>query len=241
MQLSHHPIRILLLGLCLTASVAIAQGQPQSDEQREEVQQANLLQEGVTFIRLRKPQDAIAFFEKVIAYYESRYEGGPARIYCASNQAETIFYLAKHASQNSKTDAKVVRFWCNAQFLKGYALVELGRIEDAQAAIRAAIALSPANSQYLSELGSTYLRQKDWTKAMETYKSAEEFAEFSEPQVKHRHLAVALRGTGYALIELGRLDEAEAKYKQSIQIDPDENLARNQLEYIRHLRGKQGL
>jgi len=236
-----YKMHILLLVLCFSITFAVAQDRPQSDTQREETEQTKLLQEGAVLLRTKKAQDAVSIFEKVIAYYESKHRGGAVQIYCANNQVEALFYLTKHATQNPKIEARIVRIWCDAQFLKAYALVELGRVGDAQSALEAAIALAPANSQYLSELGNIYLRQKNWVKALETYIGAEEAAQFSDPQIRQSHLAKAHRGVGYALIELGRLDEAEAKYRQSIQIDPNEKLARNQLEYIRQLRVKRGI
>jgi tetratricopeptide (TPR) repeat protein len=48
--------------------------------------------------------------------------------------------------------------------------------------------------------------------------------------------AVALRGRGFQLIELGILDEAEQCFQKSLTIDPDSAVARNELDYIYHLR-----
>jgi hypothetical protein len=48
--------------------------------------------------------------------------------------------------------------------------------------------------------------------------------------------AVALRGRDFQLIELGNLDEAEQCFQESLTIDPDSAVARNELAYIHHLR-----
>lgn len=48
--------------------------------------------------------------------------------------------------------------------------------------------------------------------------------------------AVALRGRGFQLIELNRLDEAERAFRDSLQIDPDNELALHEIGYIAHLR-----
>ncbi len=48
--------------------------------------------------------------------------------------------------------------------------------------------------------------------------------------------AMALRGRGLQLIELGNLDEAEQCFLESLTIDPDSPVARKELEYIEHLR-----
>ena len=48
----------------------------------------------------------------------------------------------------------------------------------------------------------------------------------------------ALRGMGFALIEQGKLDEAEKKYKESLKADPDNKLALSELEYIKKLKAE---
>jgi tetratricopeptide (TPR) repeat protein len=45
-----------------------------------------------------------------------------------------------------------------------------------------------------------------------------------------------LRSKGFNLIELKRLDEAEAAFRDSLKLEPNHALARNELEYIRRLR-----
>lgn len=52
------------------------------------------------------------------------------------------------------------------------------------------------------------------------------------PHVREEHIARALRGMGYALIELGSLGLATWSYKKSQDYEPDNEIAANQLEYI---------
>ncbi len=56
------------------------------------------------------------------------------------------------------------------------------------------------------------------------------------PYVSARELGVARRGCGFVLIEMGRLDEAEAAFKSSLEIDPANKIALSELQYIDHLR-----
>ena len=121
--------------------------------------------------------------------------------------------------------------------MKGYALSEMGHLSEARSSIERAIALSPENSQYLSELGHIHQLLKEWPKALEYYRKAEMSAEaFSPPSVKAFELGVARRGMGYVLVELGRLDEAEDKYLQCLAADPNDVRAKNELEYVRNLK-----
>ena len=52
----------------------------------------------------------------------------------------------------------------------------------------------------------------------------------------NRQLARMHRGRGYVLTELGRLDEAEQAYQESLKIEPDNALAKRELQYITGLR-----
>jgi tetratricopeptide (TPR) repeat protein len=69
--------------------------------------------------------------------------------------------------------------WADAYLLKAYALTELKRVPEAQKALESAIALSPMNSQYLSELAFTYQAQKNCVKSIATYAQAASMAELA--------------------------------------------------------------
>ena len=45
-----------------------------------------------------------------------------------------------------------------------------------------------------------------------------------------------MRGVGYSLIELGRLDEAEEVFNQCLDIDKDDQGAKRELKYIQQMR-----
>jgi tetratricopeptide (TPR) repeat protein len=44
------------------------------------------------------------------------------------------------------------------------------------------------------------------------------------------------RGRGYVLTEMERLDEAEAAYRESLKFEPDNKIAKGELDYILRLR-----
>jgi Flp pilus assembly protein TadD len=54
----------------------------------------------------------------------------------------------------------------------------------------------------------------------------------------------AMRGVGFAvgfaLIELGRLDEAEKKFRQCLDLDKGDKKAIAELNYLQNLREKKG-
>lgn len=76
-------------------------------------------------------------------------------------------YLLK--AGNTKTSAKVVSAnWAYAYYLKAYSLLKLGRISEAKSLLERATALSPRNSQFPSEIGNIYQRERNWPKALES-------------------------------------------------------------------------
>jgi tetratricopeptide (TPR) repeat protein len=52
------------------------------------------------------------------------------------------------------------------------------------------------------------------------------------PDLPDAQMANALRKRGYVLVELERWDEAEAAYKDSLKLEPDDETAQGELEYI---------
>jgi tetratricopeptide (TPR) repeat protein len=195
------------------------------------------LAQGKEVMMKGNPQKAIHdYFDPVISQFEALFKNSPARIYSAQNQVQMIMYAAMPDKTGGGTQV-LDGTWADAYLLKAYALTELRRIEDAQVALKAASALSPMNSLYVSELAYTYQAQKDYAKSIATYEEAAGLAELgSDEQSKTIDLTRAWRGEGYCLVEQGKLDLAEAMYKKSIALDPHDDKSRGELNYIRGLR-----
>ncbi|HET6906035.1 MAG TPA: tetratricopeptide repeat protein [Rhodanobacteraceae bacterium] len=207
----------------------------------EDEAQGQLLAQAMQMIKSGQSADAIAGpIAQVIAHYEN----GPGkdhkkRYYCASSQVEMFLYLGL-AAQDHQNAVVLPQAWADAYFEESSALTNLGRIEESRAALVKALALSPMNSLYLSELGYTYEVQHDNEKALDYFQQAEDATNFSPADMKDAELAHALRGEGYALTELHRLDEAEAMYHKALKLDPNDQKSKNELEYIAQLREKLG-
>jgi tetratricopeptide (TPR) repeat protein len=233
--------RMLAIGIAAFVSVAdwCQEGQPSVSEEDKAATQ--MLSEGTRLIQSRKAIEAIQQFDKVIASYEDRVRNDKAQVFCARTVAETLMYLTEAA--NAKTgDAKVMSTpnWAYAYYLKAYALLELGRIPEAKSNLERALALSPRNSQFLSELGNLYQRENDWPQALKTYQLAEAAAkQFSPPNSKNSELSRAWRGIGFVYVEQNRLDEAEKMYQQCLELDKNDTTAVNELRYVRNLKAKQ--
>lgn len=56
------------------------------------------------------------------------------------------------------------------------------------------------------------------------------------PGLSDKDKARMMRGRGYILTEMERLDEAEVAYNDSLKLEPDSVVAKNELDYLRKLR-----
>lgn len=201
--------------------------------------QDRLLFKAAQMIKSGRASDALAGpIAQVIAHYEN----GPGKDhtqhhFCARSQLEAFVYMAEAAKEHENANV-LPQVWARAYFFESSALTDLGRLAKSQAALRKALALSPSNSLYLSELGFTYEMQRDNEKALGLFQQAEAATEFTPPHLKEAELAHALRGEGFALTELRRLDEAEAKYHEALKLDPSDQRSKNELKYIAQLREK---
>jgi tetratricopeptide (TPR) repeat protein len=186
-----------------------------------------------------EPQRAITeCLQPVIDGFEKAHQGSGKRLYSAQNQMQVLIYVALPADKGQAVEV-VGGEWADAYLMKAYALTELKKISEAQAALEAAVRLSPLNSQYQSELAYTYQVQKNCDKSIETYREAASVAELgSSEQTKSEDLGRAWRGEGYCLVEQGKLDEAEALYRKCLDANPNDRKAQGELQYVRSLRKK---
>jgi len=214
-------------------SAASASARADEAEQQQHVDAAaKLLQRG-------KPAEAIDDLDKVIAHFEALRKDKTDLAYCARSPAESLVYLLE--ATVGKTPASVYGpAACDAYFLRGYALVELGRNGEARAALERAVQLAPREAHYRSELAELYARERNWNDALAAFDASATVAEKStEQDRKNAELGRALRGKGFVLVELGRLDEAEAMYRRCLALDPADKKAMNELRYVQSRQQKQ--
>lgn len=207
----------------------------------DEAKLQQMIVEGVNLLRAGRQAEAISLqFDRVISAYEAKFNDPNVDYYCARHQGEALLYLVQAASGDKKRNALVVSLnWALAYYFKGYAFIELKRLADARPPLERAVALSPQNAQFLGELGYYHQTQKDWPGAYALFKRAEEAARgFSPPELRNKELARAWRGMGYALIEMKRLDEAEALYRKCLELDANDALAQHELRYLLSLKAK---
>lgn len=195
------------------------------------------LNDAQDLMKANKHREALAYnIDPVLASYAQEYASETRSIFCANGQAETLSYLTG-AAHDGRQAIALDMMWANAWFLRSYALTELKRVPEARRALHRALALSPGHADYLSELGYQYQGDKDWLRSMELYRRAEASVGLIEDEdMRRRQHARSLRGQGYAFGEMGKLDEGEAKYRESLKLDPDSSIAKNEIEYLHRLR-----
>ncbi|HRZ78407.1 MAG TPA: tetratricopeptide repeat protein [bacterium] len=199
-----------------------------------------ILNEGVAVLKKGKIEESVKnYMDPLIEYYENKYKDGSKAVFCARTNKESAVYIAMviATAESIMIESDV---WAEALFYKAYAEVEFKNYDQAKSLLERSIKLSPYNSGYFSELGHIYQIEKNWEKSLEIFKKAEKYAgEYSPDKEKEHELTRAMRGIGYTLIEMGRLDEAEEIYKKCLQINSNDRTALNELEYIKQLRKKQ--
>ena len=235
---------VCLIGGCATphAGEGHRAGVARAAEQNQELDTySGLMEEALALLSAGKPGEAIAGpLQTTIQHFEAS-AMPDTRYFCARDVAETLFYLAGSQADSAHNKQAVVLapHWAYAYHYQAYALVELGRLDEAEISQKKAIALSPRNAFFLSELAHIYQSQQKLAKSLATYEDAERAAEsFSPDANKLSELTRALRGQGFILIEMYRLDEAEARFRATLKLDPDDQKAKHELGYIDELRAQ---
>lgn len=216
-----------------------------------------MVDDGESLLHEKKARLAVEkYFDPVIKKFNALRKANSAQIYCARDSNETLIYLMQAAIMHeveeeageeipiiwgsrfaTKKDGAEVwsQFWAEAFFLKAYALVDLGKLDQAKETLQTAVGLSPVNANYLSELGHIYQMEKDWDMALAAYKAAEDSVSFSHPDAKDAEQSRAWRGIGFVYIELGQIDKAKEMFAQCLELNPNDQRAKNELKYIESL------
>jgi tetratricopeptide (TPR) repeat protein len=183
-----------------------------------------------------KPAEAVALLDLLIAEQERQRQGDTRQVYCARSAAETVAYSGK-AAHEKKAAIVLPEAACYSIFLKGFALIDLDRSDEARAWLERAVAMAPSNAHFLGELAEWYKMRKDWGKSRELFRRAVAASELSPDNRKTFDKTRGLRGLGYILVEEGKLDEAEKLYRECLRLDPSDDRSKRQLDYIAGRRG----
>lgn len=246
----------MTMRMVVMAMVLLAGGMPlaarAAGEDTLEAKSLPIIEKAFVALNASDPQRAVDLAEPVIADFEKAY-AGVRRIYCADTSSESGVYALAPASEGGEstqpkadpakpdsTGATIIvhSIWCDAQYVRAFALVDLGRFDEAQGGFERLIKFAPRRSRYLNELGFLFQRKRQFPASIALYVRADASADLLEPADRDRERCVALRGQGFGLIELGQWDEAQAAFEKCLKITPGEPKSLNELEYIRQQRRK---
>jgi tetratricopeptide (TPR) repeat protein len=148
-------------------------------------------------------------------------------------QQEFVHYVMwqeKHGSPRGVTWLR--NAYPRAHYYMGFLCVKRKQFERAVQFLDKGMILEPTNPKFKFEKAQALLHSGRKAESLALYDEVNEIG----PYVTAHDLAMARRGRGFVLIELGRLDEAEAAFKASLEIDPGNKVALHELAYIDHLR-----
>jgi tetratricopeptide (TPR) repeat protein len=128
------------------------------------------------------------------------------------------------------------RNWADAYFLKGFALIDANRPDEAITWFDKALTLSPNNAHMLAERAEWYKARHEWDRAYQEFDAARGATDFSEDDVFKAEKGRALRGMAFVRVEQNRLDEAEKLIRQALDVDPTDQKALSELQYIQSRR-----
>ena len=119
-----------------------------------------------------------------------------------------------------------------AHYYLGYILIHKKQFEAALPYLSAGNLLEPTNPAIIFELANAHIALGNSAQSIDFFNKINKESEY----VSGKDIARSLRGKGIALIDQGKLDEAEDALLESLKGDPGNQLASNELVYISQLR-----
>lgn len=207
--------------------------------------------DAVLQIRDGKIQQAIdGPLTDVVDRYQKAYGKSKDVIFSARGPIQGMLYMSMTAmghfggaGNGSGKAIDVGPAWAMAYWGRGYGYSEMNRFKDAEVELRKAIALSPRDAQYASELAFALQMQGRFAESLALFEQVPGFLDTMdgwEEANKTEFRCKSFRGQGYDLVELHRLDEAEKAYNACLALVPNEPKSLGELEYIKGLRNKGG-
>lgn len=229
-----YAIALMAVALALPAQ---AQDKPAAEAAKPDAREAKF-QEAMQAISAGNPSGAIALLDPLLADFDREYPATGRHVFCGSDVANVLIGLVG-AAASGKDSIALSSTWCYALWAKGYALVELGRLDDAVAPLTRAAQMMPDNAQFHTELGYVHQTLKHWEQSKAAYTAAAAAGErIADKEQRNLALRRAWFGIGFNEIELGQYDAAEKHMKQALKFAPGDEKILNELEFIRQQRTK---
>ena len=204
------------------------------------------LTRGLLLMRQGRCADAIAEgFEPAAAAMEREFPAPRRADRVAELDMQALEAMVPGSAVSSRDLVPTV--YPDTLYMIAFCLVELEDYVGAERYLLRALEVIPNDVAYLSEIGNIYHVRGDFQKALENYERAVTSIVALRRAAENRPLAMmgldlpawhrrALRGVGFSLIELDRLEEAEAIYREVLAIDPSDQQALAELQVIAERR-----
>lgn len=228
-----------LAAIVLLTTAATARAEPMTPEAAREA-----VGKAMDEIRKQNPAAVLPLVDPVVVSLQDQRKDRNAL--CADDPAQSLMLMIMQAAisdqfpKDQQRDAVAIdSAFCLASFLKGFALIDLHRWDDAEPMLRLASESAPLNAQYRNEYAEWFKAMKQWQKAHDVFEDAYGLGEYESDEAnKKANQARALRGMGFTEIEMGDLDKAEKSFRKSLKIVPNHEGAKSELQYIAGLRKK---
>jgi tetratricopeptide (TPR) repeat protein len=141
---------------------------------------------------------------------------------------EFLAYTSRHPAATKSV------FWMPPSYSRWWwqlseVYIEEGLFQNAVVCIESGLAIEPDHPLLWISKGFALNRLGRFEDALEAYRTAEVIRSWAPASV----IARALRGQGSSLIDLNHLGDAQAAFERSLELDPNSEVARKELEYIR--------
>jgi len=181
----------------------------------------------VGLIRDGKQTDAVARADAmIVAFAAAQHEPGVS--YFCNRDRGGVANLLGAAKTGAKVDL-APEAWCEALFVKGFALTDLKRFDDAAAALKQAVAMDPTNAHFRNQYGDILRLGGKPAEAIAQYDKAYAVASAEEGEASGRMALRALRGAALAAEAKGDLAAAQGYYEHLLERDGGDSLARAKL------------
>lgn len=150
------------------------------------------------------------------------------------DQNAFIHYVTWHQERGTanKNITWIGNAYPRAHYYMGFLCVKRKQFDRAIEFLDKGQRLEPTNPMFALEKAQALVHSGRHAESLALYGSVREIGPF----VSARNVAVARRGRGFVLIEMGDLDAAEVAFRESLEIEPNNSVALNELQYINHLR-----
>lgn len=175
-----------------------------------------------------KPKQALERADRVLSRFRAGMDADTPYI-CLGDAAEAEHYQQSGPAAGWK---QIDRTFCDALMFKAFLLVELRDLDAAMGLLQQAAEHAPLSPEPYNEMGYILNAKKRHADAFKTYHEALRRAKRHPEGLAAQ--AVALRGIGFALAELGDLRGARIAYLDALAIEPDNPVALNELRYLEH-------